>query len=91
MPSSGTSRGNLWKGAIVQRADLAAGNSDGDLPMLAFTGGLSVPPLRLLVVHDDAEREFEYIAGAEKVLSIAQTHGWTTVSMKREWRKIFPG
>ena len=91
MPSSGPSRGNSWKGAIVQRADLAAGNSDGDLPMLAFAGGLSAPALRLLVVHDDAEREFEYIAGAEKVLSIAQTHGWTAVSMQREWRKVFPG
>ena len=114
MPSSGTSRGNSWKGAIVQRADLdvvndgpekavqiwsvtgrrpilAAGNSDGDLPMLAFAGGLSAPALRLLVVHDDAEREFEYIAGAEKAISAAQTHGWTTVSMKREWRAVFPG
>jgi hypothetical protein len=59
--------------------------------MLTFAGGLSAPALRLLVVHDDAEREFEYIAGAEKVLSTARTHGWTTVSMKREWRKVFPG
>ena len=114
MPSSGTSRGNSWKGAIVQRADLdvvndgpekavqiwsvtgrrpilAAGNSDGDLPMLAFAGGLSAPALRLLVVHDDAEREFEYIAGAEKVLSIAQTHGWNVVSMQRDWHRVFPG
>jgi hypothetical protein len=91
MPSSGPSRGNSWKGAIVQRADLAAGNSDGDLPMLAFAGGLSAPALRLLVVHDDAEREFEYIAGAEKVLDAVQAHGWTPISMQREWRKIFPG
>jgi len=114
MPSSGTSRGNSWKGAIVQCADLdvvndgpekavqiwsvtgrrpilAAGNSNGDLQMLTFAGGLSAPALRLLVVHDDAEREFEYIAGAEKAISAAQTHGWTTISMQREWRKVFPG
>ena len=91
MPSSGTSRGNSWKGAIVQRAGLAAGNSDGDLPMLAFAGGLSAPALRLLVVHDDAEREFDYMAGAEKVLDAAQTHDWTTVSMQRDWRKVLPG
>ena len=59
--------------------------------MLAFAGGPSAPALRLLVVHDDGEREFEYVAGAEKVLDAAQTHGWTTVSMQREWRKVFPG
>jgi hypothetical protein len=59
--------------------------------MLTFAGGLSAPALRLLVVHDDAEREFEYIAGAEKVLSIAQTHGWNVVSMQRDWCKVFPG
>ena len=58
--------------------------------MLTFAGGPSAPALRLLVVHDDAEREFEYIAGAEKVLDAAQTHGWTAVSMKRDWRKVFP-
>ena len=80
----------IWR-VTGRRPILAADNSNGDLLMLAFTGGLSAPALHLLVVHDDAEREFEYIAGAEKVLSAAQTHGWTTVSMKREWRKIFPG
>ena len=74
-----------------RRPILAAGNSDGDLPMLAFTGGLSAPALRLLVVHDDAEREFEYIAGAEKAISAAQTHGWATVSMQRDWHRVFPG
>ena len=80
----------IWN-VIGRRPILAAGNSNGDLPMLAFAGGPSAPALRLLVVHDDAEREFEYIAGAEKVLDAAQAHGWTTVSMQREWRKVFPG
>ena len=91
MPSSGTRRGDSWKGAIVQRAILAAGNSDGDLPMLALAGGLSAPALRLLIVHADAEREFDYIAGAEQVLDAAQTHVWNVVSMQRDWRKVFPG
>ena len=81
---------HIWS-VTGRRPILAAGNSDGDLPMLAFAGGPTAPALRLLVVHDDTEREFEYIAGAVKVLSTAQTHGWTTVSMKREWRKVFPG
>lgn len=80
----------IWN-VIGRRPILAAGNSDGDLPMLAFAGGTSLPALRLLVLHDDTEREFEYIAGAEKVVDAAQTHGWNIISMQRDWRKIFPG
>ena len=73
MPSSGPSRGNSWKGAIVQRADLDAVNDGPEkaVQIWSVTGRRpSWPALRFLVVHDDAEREFEYIAGAEKVLSI---------------------
>jgi phosphoglycolate phosphatase-like HAD superfamily hydrolase len=80
----------IWN-VIGRRPILAAGNSNGDLPMLAFAGGASLPVLRLLVVHDDAEREFEYVAGAEKVISAVQTHGWTAVSIHRDWQKVFPG
>ena len=75
---------------VGRRPILAAGNFNGDLEMLAFAGGPSLPALRLLVVHDDAQREFDYMAGAEKALSAAQMHGWTTVSMQCEWRQIFP-
>ena len=67
-----------------------AGNSYGDLPMLAFAGGPSLPALRLLIVHDETDREFDYVAGAEEVISTALTRGWTTASIKREWRKVFP-
>jgi len=80
----------IWN-VIGRRPILAAGNSNGDLPMLEFAGGPSLPALRILVVHDDADREFDYVAGAEKVISTAQTQGWTTVSIRREWRKVFPG
>ena len=80
----------IWN-VIGRRPILAAGNSNGDLPMLAFAGGASSPALRLLVVHDDADREFEYVAGAEKVISAVQTHGWTAVSIQRDWQKVFPG
>ena len=72
-----------------RRPILAAGNSNGDLEMLAFAGGSSLPALRLLVVHDDGEREFEYSAGAEKAISATSSQGWTAVSMKRDWRQIF--
>ena len=78
----------IWN-LIGRRPTLAAGNSNGDLPMLAFAGGPSLPALRLLLVHDDADREFDYIAGAEKVINMAQAHGWTTISMRDDWNKVF--
>ncbi len=77
----------IWS-AIGQRPILAAGNSNGDLPMLKFAGG-DLPTLRLLVVHDDGEREFEYIAGAEKALQTVQQQGWTSVNIKQTWDKVF--
>ncbi|MGO9971752.1 MAG: hypothetical protein ACLP01_02750 [Solirubrobacteraceae bacterium] len=46
------------------RPVLAAGNSNGDIQMLEFTAHEDKPVLRLLVVHDDAEREFEYTSDA---------------------------
>ncbi|WP_244929015.1 HAD family hydrolase [Nocardioides sp. W7] len=78
----------IWN-RIGRRPILAAGNSDGDLEMLDFTQHRDKPSLRLLVLHDDAEREFEYVAGAENALDRAQTHGWTVVSMKNDWATVF--
>ena len=52
--------------------------------------GRSRPALRLLVLHDDAEREFDYTAGAEQALDVAAQQGWTVVSMKNDWTKVFP-
>jgi phosphoserine phosphatase len=80
----------IWN-VIGRRPILAAGNSNGDLPMLAFAGGTSLPALRLLVVHDDADREFDYVAGAEKVINAVETHGWMGVSIQRDWQTVFPG
>jgi phosphoglycolate phosphatase-like HAD superfamily hydrolase len=80
----------IWN-VVGRRPILAAGNSNGDLQMLAFAGGASLPALRLLVVHDDVEREFDYVAGAEKAISAARTKGWAAVSIQRDWRKVFPG
>lgn len=79
----------IWH-LIGRRPILAAGNSNGDLEMLAFSDGEKRPALCLLVVHDDAEREFAYQAGAEKVLSLAQRRGWTKVSMQIDFKQIFP-
>ena len=45
--------------------------------------------LRLLVLHDDADREFAYTTGAEDALDRAKTHSWTVVSMKEDWSAVF--
>jgi FMN phosphatase YigB (HAD superfamily) len=71
-----------------RRPIVAFGNSNGDEPMLAFAGG-SRPALRLLLLHDDEEREAAYTAGAETVLERARGDGWTVVSMKDDWSTVF--
>lgn len=80
----------IWN-VIGQRPILAVGNSNGDLPMLAFAGGDGRPALRLLLLHDDADREFAYTAGAEQALDTAREKGWTIVSMRDDFRRVFPG
>jgi hypothetical protein len=73
----------LWS-RIGRRPIFAAGNTNGDIEMLEFTRGL-----RLLVLHDDAEREFDYTAGAEKALEQAARDGWTVASMRNDWATVF--
>jgi hypothetical protein len=68
---------------------LAAGNSNGDIEMLDFTEHPDKRSLRLLVLHDDAEREFDYVAGAERALDHAASSGWTVVSIKNDWAEVF--
>jgi hypothetical protein len=48
------------------------------------------PALRLVVLHDDREREFDYTAGAEDALQRAQDRGWTVASMRNDWTTVFP-
>jgi phosphoglycolate phosphatase-like HAD superfamily hydrolase len=78
----------LWS-RIGRRPILAAGNSNGDIEMLQFTAASTGPSLQLLVLHDDADREFDYVAGAEKALELAKSDGWTVVGMKDDWTTIF--
>jgi phosphoserine phosphatase len=78
----------IWS-RIGRRPILAFGNSNGDLPMLAFSGTPSTPSLRLLLLHDDAEREFDYTAGAEQALETASRENWTVVSIKNDWNTVF--
>jgi hypothetical protein len=72
-----------------RRPLLAAGNSNGDIPMLHFTQHADKPALRLLVLHDDGEREFAYTTGAEQALEQAAADGWTVVSVKDDWTTVF--
>jgi phosphoserine phosphatase len=78
----------IWS-RVGRRPLLAAGNSNGDLPMLAFAERPGRPGLRLLVLHDDPEREFDYTAGAEQALELAGSNGWTVVSINRDWATVF--
>jgi phosphoserine phosphatase len=78
----------IWS-RVGRRPILAGGNSNGDLPMLEFAGGPGRPGLRLLVLHDDPEREFDYVAGAERSLERAKAQGWTVVSIRRDWATVF--
>jgi phosphoglycolate phosphatase-like HAD superfamily hydrolase len=78
----------IWS-RVGRRPILAAGNSNGDLPMLAFAEQPGRPSLRLLVLHDDPAREFDYTAGAEQALQQGHTNGWTVVSINHDWATVF--
>ena len=72
-----------------RRPVLAAGNSNGDIPMLDFTQHDDKPFLRLLVLHDDPDRELAYTGGAEQALERADAGGWTVISIKDDWENVF--
>ncbi len=68
-----------------RRPAIAAGNSNGDLEMLRFAGGDTKPALRLVVRHDDSEREVDDQSGAEHVLNA----GFTEISIRHDWGTVF--
>jgi hypothetical protein len=80
---------------IGRRSVAAFGNSDGDQQMLEWTQAGPGARLMMLVHHDDAVREFAY--GAESkigtfsdaLMAEAKTNGWTVISMKNDWKRIF--
>src|SRR5262245_1201500 len=85
---------------IGRRPYAAFGNSNGDRQMLEYTkagGGLR---LAMLVLHDDAVREYAYGpatglpdtkvgACTQTLYDEAQKSGWIVISMKRDWRQTF--
>jgi len=80
---------------IGRRPIAAFGNSDGDLQMLEWTMAGSGARFALFVHHDDAKREFAYdrldkMQQFNKGWDEAVIKGWTVVSMKDDWKIIYP-
>jgi hypothetical protein len=70
---------------VGRRPAVACGNSNGDIEMLRYAGGGDRRALRLLVAHDDAQREVADATGAEKALGA----GFAVISMRDDWATVF--
>jgi phosphoserine phosphatase len=80
---------------IGRRAIAAFGNSDGDFAMLEWVTGGTGARFALIVHHDDAAREFAYdrkagLAKLDRGLDEGPKRGWTLVSVKNDWKRVFP-
>jgi phosphoglycolate phosphatase-like HAD superfamily hydrolase len=85
---------------IGRRPHSAIGNSTGDRQMLEWTGAGEGERLRMLVYHDDAQREYAYgpVGGLpdtkvgtfnQSLMDEARSRGWIVISMKDDWKRIF--
>ncbi len=79
---------------IGARPVAAFGNSDGDLEMLHWATRSNGRRFGLIVHHTDAEREYSYdrdtqFGRLDKALDAAPSNGWTVVSMKDDWKRVF--
>jgi len=85
---------------IGRRPYAAFGNSTGDRQMLEYTKAGDGARLAMLVLHDDAKREYAYgpalglpdtKVGAfpQALYDQAKKQGWTVISMKNDWKRIF--
>jgi phosphoglycolate phosphatase-like HAD superfamily hydrolase len=85
---------------IGRRPYAAFGNSTGDRQMLEWTGAGSGARLKMLVLHDDAAREYAYGPAqglpdskvgtfTQALYDEAKKDGWTVISMKNDWKRIF--
>jgi phosphoglycolate phosphatase-like HAD superfamily hydrolase len=84
---------------IGRRPVAAFGNSTGDRQMLEYTKGGDGARLAMLVLHDDANREYAYGpatglpdtkvgAFTQELFDEAKSKGWTVISMKTDWNRI---
>ena len=85
---------------IGRRPYAAFGNTSGDQQMLEYTKAGSGARLAMLVLHDDAKREYAYGpahglpdtrvgAFTQALYNEAKKDGWVVISMKNDWKKIF--
>jgi phosphoserine phosphatase len=85
---------------IGRRPYAAFGNSTGDRQMLEYTRAGAGLRLAVLVLHDDAQREYAYGPAqglpdtkvgtfTQALYDEAQKNGWIVISMKNDWRRIF--
>jgi phosphoglycolate phosphatase-like HAD superfamily hydrolase len=80
---------------IGRRPIAAFGNSDGDFQMLQWTTAGTPPHLAMIVRHDDADREYAYdrnssVGKLDKALDAADSQGWQIISMKDDWKVVYP-
>ncbi|MCX5863433.1 MAG: HAD family hydrolase [Deltaproteobacteria bacterium] len=86
---------------IGRRPHAAVGNSTGDRQMLEYTKAGEGARLSMIVLHDDAQREYAYGpaqglpptkvgAFTQALYDEAKKQGWTVISMKNDWKVIFP-
>jgi phosphoserine phosphatase len=85
---------------IGRRPYAAFGNSDGDREMLEYTGAGAGARLKMLLLHDDAAREYAYGPAqglpdtkigrfTQGLFDEAKNNGWTVISMKADWKRVF--
>jgi phosphoserine phosphatase len=86
---------------IGRRPYAAFGNSTGDQQMLEYTKAGDGPRLAMLLLHDDAAREYAYGPAqglpdtkvgtfTQALYDEATKNGWVVISMKKDWNAIFP-
>jgi phosphoserine phosphatase len=66
---------------------IAAGNSMGDIEMLRYTDSSKYPSLVLVINHDDAQEEYEYIY--QDLLELCRKNNWLIISMNKDFKNIF--
>ena len=87
--------------AIGQRPRASFGNSTGDRQMLEYTKAGTGKSLCMLVLHDDAAREYSYGpaqglpgtrigAFSQELYDEAVKNDWIVISMKNDWKRVFP-